>query len=68
MEIANSIEPARDGRIFIELTNGPFLFEHRRNPVEYGAGVKLAIERGWLWLHESGTYIKLTQAGADLFA
>jgi hypothetical protein len=22
---------------------------------------KLAIERGWLWLHESGTYVKLTQ-------
>jgi hypothetical protein len=27
-----------------------------------------AIERGWLWKHESGTYVKLTQAGADLFA
>jgi hypothetical protein len=27
-----------------------------------------AIERGWLELHESGTYVKLTQAGADLFA
>jgi hypothetical protein len=25
-----------------------------------------AIERGWLWKHESGTYVKLTQAGADL--
>jgi hypothetical protein len=28
----------------------------------------LAIARGWLWLHESGTYVKLTPAGADLFA
>ena len=27
-----------------------------------------AIDRGWLWVHESGTYVKLTQAGADLFA
>jgi len=27
-----------------------------------------AIDRGWLWKHESGTYVKLTQAGADLFA
>jgi hypothetical protein len=26
---------------------------------------KLAIDRGWLWKHESGTYVKLTQAGAD---
>jgi hypothetical protein len=30
-------------------------------------GVGIAIERGWLWLHESGTYMKFTQAGADLF-
>jgi hypothetical protein len=26
------------------------------------------IERGWLWMHESRTYVKFTQAGADLFA
>jgi hypothetical protein len=32
------------------------------------AGLKLAIERGWLELHESGTYVKFTQSGAeDLF-
>jgi hypothetical protein len=24
--------------------------------------------RGWLWLHESGTYLKFTQEGANLFA
>jgi hypothetical protein len=24
--------------------------------------------RGWLWLHESWTYVKFTPAGADLFA
>jgi hypothetical protein len=29
---------------------------------------KFAIERGWLWLHESGTYVKFTQVGSDLFA
>jgi hypothetical protein len=33
-----------------------------------GAALRLAIDRGWLWKHESGTYVKLTQAGADLFA
>jgi len=22
----------------------------------------------WLWLHESGTYVKFTPAGAELFA
>jgi hypothetical protein len=29
---------------------------------------KLAIERGWIEMHESGTYVKFTQAGAELFA
>jgi hypothetical protein len=24
----------------------------------------LRIERGWLWLDESGTYVKFTQAGS----
>ena len=68
IEIASTIESVQDGRIFIELINGPFLYEHRGSPAEYGAGLKLAIDRGWLWKHESGTYVKLTQAGADLFA
>jgi hypothetical protein len=30
--------------------------------------LQLAIERGWLMLHESGTYVKFTPAGAELFA
>jgi hypothetical protein len=38
------------------------------SPAEYKAGLDLAIDRGWLWKHESGTYVKITQAGADLFA
>jgi hypothetical protein len=32
------------------------------------AGLKLAIERDWLRLHESGTYVKFTQTWAELFA
>jgi hypothetical protein len=44
--IANSIEPAQDGRIFIELINWPFLSEHKGSPAEYKAGLDLAIERG----------------------
>ena len=31
-------------------------------------GAAMAIERGWLVLHQSGTYVKFTQEGADLFA
>ena len=34
----------------------------RGTPAEYSAGLKLAIERGWLWLHESGTYVKFTDS------
>jgi len=29
---------------------------------------QLVIERDWSELHESGTYVKFTQAGAALFA
>ena len=30
--------------------------------------VDRAISLGWLELHDSGTFVKLTQSGADLFA
>jgi len=68
MDIANSVEPVQDGRPYIEKINWPFLSELKGTPAEYSAGLKLAIERGWLWMHESGTYVKLTPAGAELFA
>jgi hypothetical protein len=68
VEIANGPEPLQDDRIHIELINGPFLFEHKGSPAEYKAALDLAIARGWLWLHESGSYVKFTQAGAELFA
>jgi hypothetical protein len=44
------------------------LFKEGANPAEYKAGLDLAIARGWLWLHESGTFVKFTPAGAALFA
>jgi hypothetical protein len=68
LEIANATPAPQEGRIHIEKINGPFLFEFKGTPSEYGAGLKLAIDRGWLWKHESGTYVKFTQSGADLFA
>ena len=58
VEIANSVEVVQDGRIYIELINGPFLFRERGTPDEYKAGLNLAIERGWLVLHESGTFVR----------
>ena len=68
VEIANSVEAVQDGRIFIELINWPFLSEIKSSLPEYKAGLDLAIKRGWLWLHESGTYVEFTQVGAELFA
>jgi hypothetical protein len=47
LEIANAVEPIQ-GRIHIEKINEPFLFRDRGSPAEYGAGLKLVIERGWL--------------------
>ena len=68
IEIASAIEAVQDGRIFIEEINAPFLYEFKGRTAEYGAGLRLAIERGWLWKHESGTYVKFTQTGAEFFA
>ena len=48
VEIANSVEAVQDGRIYIELINGPMLFEFKATPAEYKAGLDLAIDRGWL--------------------
>jgi hypothetical protein len=68
LAIANTVEAIQDGRIHIEKINGPFLFKEGGTPAEYMAGLELAIARGWLWKHESGTYVKFTQSGADMFA
>jgi hypothetical protein len=68
IEIANSVEAVQDGRIYIGVINGPFLYSSKGSPGEYGAGLKMAIQRGRLAMHESGTYVRFTQAGAELFA
>lgn len=44
------------------------LYQHKATPTEYKAGLDLAIERGWLVLHESGTFVRMTQAAKGLFA
>jgi hypothetical protein len=40
--------------------------------IEILAAISSAIERasalGWIWQHESGTYLKFTERGAALFA
>jgi hypothetical protein len=34
---------------------------------DFRAGIERAIAQGWLWRHESGTYLKFTDSGAALF-
>ena len=67
LEIAYTVEPIQ-GRIHIEKIKQPFLFRDRGSPAEYGAGLAIAIDRDWLKLHESGTFVTFTPAGAELFA
>jgi hypothetical protein len=68
VELANAVEPVQDRRIHIEKINEPMLFVERATLAQYKARLKRAIENGWLVLHESGTLVRFTQAGADLFA
>ncbi|KRR06744.1 hypothetical protein CQ12_40835 [Bradyrhizobium jicamae] len=68
LEHARAFQPIQDGRIYIEQINHPFLFGDRATPAGYSAGLAHAISHGWLELHESGTFVKLTQSCVDLFA
>ena len=67
LELANAAEADRDQRIAIELINLPFL-RAGGSADEYRAGIELAIAKGWLIGHDSGVFVKFTQAGAELFA
>ena len=67
VNFANATEAVQEGRIYIELINAQFL-KAGGTPVQFRAALKRAIAKGWLERHESGTYVKFTPAGAELFA
>ena len=67
IEIANDVEAVQDGRIYIERINAPFLAA-AGTADDFRAGIERTIALGWLWRHESGTYVKFTDSGAALFA
>ena len=67
VEIANAVEAVQDGRIYIELVNSAFL-EAGGTPDQFRAALARTIALGWLMRHESGTYVKFTPAGAEMFA
>ena len=62
VEIAKGVEAVQDGRIYIERVNAPFLAASGTGD-DFRAGMARAIAQGWLWRHESGTYLKFTEAG-----
>jgi len=66
LKLAASIEPVQDGRIHVEKINYPFLYTFEASGAEFGAGIRCAVEKGWLELHESGTYVRLLTPGQDL--
>ena len=68
IELAKSIEAVQDGRIHIEKINAPFLSKLKATGPEFGAGIMHAIEKGWLELHESGTYVRLLSPGDNLMS
>jgi len=53
----------QDGRIYIERVNASFLAAGGSGD-DFRAGIARAIAQGWLWRHESGTYLKFTDSGA----
>ena len=63
MEHAHAFEPGRPH--LHRKAQGPSLVD-KATPAEYSAGLDEAIKRRWLVLHESGTFVKLTQSGTDL--
>jgi hypothetical protein len=67
VEIANNVEAVQNGRIYIERINAPFLAVGGSGD-DFRAGIERAIALGWLRRHESGTYLRFTDAGAALFA
>ena len=67
LEIANSVEAVQDGRIHIEKINAPFLFRERATPADIVLASSWRSNVAGSCSTKSGTYVKFTQAGADLF-
>lgn len=65
IELAKSIDTVQDGRIHIEKINAPFLYTLKGGSTEFGPGIRYAVEKGWLELDESGTYVRLLAPGQD---
>ena len=68
MEHAQAFETVQDGGIYIEKINGPLSVQRQGNAPRNTPPALSLRSRGWLKLHESGTFVVITQGGADMFA
>ena len=66
VQLASGIEAVQDGRIHIEKKNYPFLYTLKASGAAFGAGIRCAVEKGWLELHERGTYVRLLAKSENL--
>ncbi|WP_368508565.1 hypothetical protein [Bradyrhizobium lupini] len=66
VQLASRSDAVQDGRIHIEKIKYPFLYTLKASGAEFGAGIRHAVEKAWLELHESGTYVRLRAPGQDL--
>jgi hypothetical protein len=64
LEHAHAFEPVQEGRIISRRSTGLSCLATRARPGSTSAGLELAVTRGWLELHESGTYVRFTTTGA----
>jgi hypothetical protein len=65
LEIAKEIE-AWQGRIYVDLINGPFLHRDNGSPAELTAGLDLLIQRRQLVLHEGCGFVQMPETGGLL--
>ena len=59
VEIASTIEPVRNGRVYIELVNAPLLDHHKGSPADTRPA-STGRSPGFR-LHESRTYVRFTE-------
>jgi len=67
LEIATMVETDPEGRIFVERVNAVFLNEGGE-AYDYRSGIALLKRDGLIDMHDSGTFFRFTEKGAQRFA
>ena len=67
LEIATMVETDPEGRIFVERVNAVFLNEGGE-AYDYRSGIALLKRDRLIDMHDSGTFFRFTEKGAQRFA